>query len=63
MNEGCTEVCDKLIRRLKLAGYQIDPGEASHEQVVAALEHCIIVMKENDQDTAQRREARCNRGC
>ena len=41
MKPGCTEVCDKLIRKLKAAGYKINNKDKAHTDVLIALEVCI----------------------
>jgi hypothetical protein len=44
MSDGCTEVCDKVIRLLKDAGFKISPlSEQSHKDVLGALDRCSII--------------------
>ncbi|OGO02707.1 MAG: hypothetical protein A2Y91_02060 [Chloroflexi bacterium RBG_13_54_8] len=43
----CTVICDKVIRKLKEAGYLIDPvGEQSHKDALVALDDCIITRRD-----------------
>jgi GH35 family endo-1,4-beta-xylanase len=46
MSEGCVAVCDKVIRKLKDAGFKISSvGEQSHRDTLKALDKCVIKQK------------------